>query len=269
MGVRVGNRLAGKVALVTGGASGIGRASAIRFGLEGAKVALNDINEAGLEEVVKTIRARGGEAIGLPGDVSNSSIVDGIVGTITDKWGRLDVLLNCAFFMTIGLIGDLTDDQWRSNYTVTLDGTFYTIRAALPHMRRQRGGSIINISSGGGIRQEVTIGPYCAAKRAILSLTETVAIEYGRDGIRCNAICPGPIATPPLLAFVSQMPGRPGKNSEEIYNEQLPMGRMGQPEEMANVALFLASDEASYVSGATIVADSGVAVRAASPKFDQ
>jgi len=265
----VGDRLAKKTALVTGGASGIGRASAIRFASEGARVAVNDINAAGLDEVVSTIRGQGGEAIAFPGDVSNSSVVDEIVETIARRWGRLDILLNCAFFMTIGLIGDLTDEDWRSNYTVTLDGTFFTIRAALRHMRSQHGGSIINISSGGGVRQEVTIGPYCAAKRAILSLTETVAIEYGRDGIRCNAICPGPIATPPLLAFVAQMPGRPGKNSADIYNDQLPMGRMGQPEEMANVALFLASDEASYVNGATIVADSGAAVRAASPKFDQ
>jgi meso-butanediol dehydrogenase/(S,S)-butanediol dehydrogenase/diacetyl reductase len=264
----VGDRLAGKTALVTGGGSGIGRASAVRFASEGAFVAVNDINEKGVRETVAMIEGAGGKAIAAPGDVSNSHVVNEIVETLVRRSGGVDVLLNCAFFMTVGLVGDLTDEQWRSNYTVTLDGTFYTMRAVLPHMKKQRGGSIINISSGGAVRQEVTIGPYCAAKRAILSITETVAIEYGREGIRCNAICPGPIATPPLLAFVAQMPGRPGKKAEEIYDEQLPMGRMGQPNEMANVALFLASDEASYVNGATIVADSGVAVRAASPKFE-
>ncbi len=264
----MGDRLKGRVALVTGGGSGIGRASALRFAAEGAKVAVNDINAAGVDEVVAAIRKSGEEAVPCIADVSDSGAVNRIVDDLITRWNRFDVLLNCAFYMTIGNIGDLTDEQWRSNYTVTLDGTFYTIRAALPHMRKQKKGAIINISSGGGIRQEVTIGPYCAAKRAILSLTETVAIEYGREGIRCNAICPGPIATPPLLAFVAQMPGRPGKNAEDIYNEQLPMGRMGQPEEMASVALFLASDEASYVNGATIVADSGVAARAASPKFE-
>ncbi len=264
----MGDRLVNKTAFITGAGSGIGRASAQRFAQEGAFVAVNDINVDGAKETVALIETAGGKAVAVPGDVSNSHFINETVETLVRKTGRIDVLLNCAFFMTIGLIGDLSDEQWRSNYTVTLDGTFYTIRAVLPHMKKQKGGSIINISSGGAVRQEVTIGPYCAAKRAILSITETVAIEYGRDGIRCNAICPGPIATPPLLAFVAQMPGRPGKNSDEIYNEQLPMGRMGRPDEMANVALFLASDEASYVNGATIVADSGVAVRAASPKFD-
>ena len=263
----MGDRLAGKVALVTGGGSGIGQASAVRFAREGAKVAVNDINVAGVEETLAKIKEAGGEGIAVIADVSNSAKVNEMVAEVVKKWGTVDVLLNCAFYMTIGATGEMSDEEWRSNFSVTLDGTFYCIRAVLPHMKKQKSGSIINISSGGGVRQEVTIGPYCAAKRTILSITETLAIENGKDNIRVNAICPGPIATPPLLAFVAQMPGRPGKNSAQIYDEQLPMGRMGRPDEMANVALFLASDEASYVNGATIVADSGVAVQAASPKF--
>lgn len=263
----MGDQLAGRVALVTGAGSGIGQASAVRFAREGAWVAVNDINETGVEETLSQIRSAGGEGMAVVADVSDSAKVNAMVDEVVAKWGTVDVLLNCAFFMTIGTMDTLTDEQWRSNFTVTLDGVFYCVRAVLPHMKKQKRGSIINISSGGGVRQEVTIGPYCAAKRTILSITETLAIENGRDGIRVNAICPGPIATPPLLAFVAQMPGRPGKGAEEVYNEQLPMGRMGRPDEMASVALFLASDEASYVNGATIVADSGVAVQAASPKF--
>ena len=115
------------------------------------------------------------------------------------------------------------------DYTVTLDGTFYTIRAALPYMRKQKKGAIINISSGGGIRQEVTIGPYCAAKRAILSLTETVAIEYGREGIRCNAICPGPIATPPLLAFVARCRAVPARMRRTFTMNNCRSAEWGNP----------------------------------------
>ena len=264
----MGDRLAGKVAIVTGGGSGIGQASCVKFASEGAKVAVNDINVAGIEETLAKVKAIGGEAIAIPADVSDSAAVNAMVQKVVDKWGTVDVLLNCAFYMTIGNIDTLTDEQWRSNFTVTLDGTFYTIRAVLPYMKKQGKGSVINISSGGGVRQEVTIGPYCAAKRTILSITETLAIENGKDGVRFNAICPGPIATPPLLAFVAQMPGRGGQSADEIYNAQLPMNRMGRPDEMASVALFLACDESSYVNGATIVADSGVAVRSGSPRFE-
>jgi meso-butanediol dehydrogenase / (S,S)-butanediol dehydrogenase / diacetyl reductase len=259
-------RIAGKVAVVTGGGSGIGRASALRFAAEGAKVVVNDLNGDAAGVVAKEIEAAGGVGVAFPADVSDSAQVDALIQEAVSRYGRLDVLMNCAFFMTIGTLDGLTDEEWRSNFSVTLDGTFYAIRAALVPMRAQRSGSIINVSSGAGVRSEITLAPYSAAKRAVLSLTETAAIENAEYGIRINAICPGPIATPPLLAFVDQMPGNEG--SLDRYYKQIPFGRLGKPEEMAAVALFLASDEASYVSGANFVADCGIAAKSASPKFE-
>lgn len=260
-------RIEGKVAVVTGGGSGIGRASALRFAAEGAKVVVNDLHADAANAVAKEIEAAGGVGSAHPADVSDSAQVDALIQDAVSRHGRLDVLMNCAFFMTVGTVDTLSDDEWRSNFSVTLDGTFFAIRAALRPMREQRSGSIVNVSSGAAVRSEITLAPYSAAKRAVLSLTETAAIENAEYGIRINAICPGPIATPPLLAFVDQMPGN-NQKSMDRYFAQIPFGRLGQPEEMANVALFLASDEASYVSGANFVADCGIAVKSASPKFE-
>ena len=260
-------RIEGKVAVVTGGGSGIGRASALRFAAEGAKVVVNDLNAAAANAVAKEITTARGVGVAHPGDVSDSAQVDALIADAVERYGRLDVLMNCAFFMTIGTLDALSDDEWRSNFAVTLDGTFYTLRAALKPMRKQRSGSIINVSSGAGVRSEITLAPYSAAKRAVLSLTETAAVENAEYGIRINAICPGPIATPPLLAFIDQMPGN-DRNSLDRYYKQIPFGRLGKPEEMAAVALFLASDEASYVSGANFVADCAISVKSASPHFE-
>jgi NAD(P)-dependent dehydrogenase (short-subunit alcohol dehydrogenase family) len=219
-------RIAGKVAVVTGGGSGIGRASAMRFAAEGASVLVNDLNGDAANAVAKEIVAIGGTAAAHPADVSDSAQVDALIDDAVSRYGSLDVLMNCAFFMTIGTLDTLSDEEWKSNFTVTLDGTFYTIRAALRPMRKQRSGSIINVSSGAGVRSEITLAPYSAAKRAVLSLTETAAIENAEFGVRINALCPGPIATPPLLAFVDQMPGN-DKGALDAYYKQIPFGRMG------------------------------------------
>jgi meso-butanediol dehydrogenase / (S,S)-butanediol dehydrogenase / diacetyl reductase len=254
-------RLKGKAALVTGAGSGIGRAIARRFAAEGAAVVVNDLVAESALRVVKEIEAANGRALPFPGDVSDPRQVEAAVRFAVAQLGRLDVLVNNAAAVLPGPIETLADDAWRRTQSVTLDGAFYGIRAALPVMAAQGGGAIINISSGAALAGEPGLGAYGAAKAALVNLTQTAAVENAARGVRINTILPGPIETPPLLAAVEATGGRAG------WERQIPCGRLGRPEEMAAVALFLASDEASYVHGAAIVADGGVAARTNSPRF--
>jgi NAD(P)-dependent dehydrogenase (short-subunit alcohol dehydrogenase family) len=254
-------RLANKVAIVTGAGSGIGRAVALRFAAEGARVVVNDVVADAAQRVAKEIEAAGGTALPCPGDVSDSNQVEALVRAATSRFGRLDVLVNNAAAVVPGPVEAISDADWKRTQSVTLDGVFFGIRAALPVMAAQGGGSIINVSSGAAVAGEPGLGAYGAAKAAVVNLTKTAAVENAARGVRVNCILPGPIETPPLLAAVEATGGRAG------WERQIPCGRLGKPEEMAAVALFLASDEASYVHGAAIVADGGVAARTNSPRF--
>jgi meso-butanediol dehydrogenase/(S,S)-butanediol dehydrogenase/diacetyl reductase len=254
-------RLAGKVAIVTGAGSGIGRAVALRFAAEGAKVIVNDLVADAAQRVAKEIEAAGGTAFPCPGDVSDSKHVEALVRAATSRFGRLDVLGNNAAAVVPGPVEAISDADWKRTQSVTLDGVFFGIRAALPVMAAQGGGSIINVSSGAAVAGEPGLGAYGAAKAAVVNLTKTAAVENAARGVRVNCILPGPIETPPLLAAVEATGGRAG------WERQIPCGRLGKPEEVAAVALFLASDEASYVHGAAIIADGGVAARTNSPRF--
>jgi meso-butanediol dehydrogenase / (S,S)-butanediol dehydrogenase / diacetyl reductase len=257
----MGERLRGKVSLVTGAGSGIGRAIALRFAAEGAAVVVNDIAAAAAERTAKEIEAASGRARAFPADVADARQVEAAVKFAIAQFGRLDVLVNNAAAVLPGPLETLSDDDWRRTMNVTLDGAFFGMRAALPVMAAQGGGAIINISSGAALGGEPGLGAYAAAKAAIVNLTRTAAVENAARGVRINTILPGPIETPPLLAAVEATGGRAG------WERQIPCGRLGRPEEMAAVALFLASDEASYVHGAAIVADGGVAARTNSPRF--
>ncbi len=257
----MGDRLRGKVAIVTGAGSGIGRATALRFAAEGAKLVVNDVNGEAAARVVKEIEAAGGSAVAFPADVADARAVEALVREATSRFGRLDVLVNNAAAVIPGPVEAIGDADWRRTQSVTLDGVFHGIRAALPVMAAQGGGSIINIASGAAVAGEPGLGAYGAAKAAVVNLTKTAAVENAARGVRVNTILPGPIETPPLLAAVEATGGRAG------WERQIPCGRLGRPEEMAAVALFLASDDASYVHGAAIVADGGVAARTNSPRF--
>jgi len=257
----MGDRLRGKVAIVTGAGSGIGRATALRFAAEGAKLVVNDVNGEAAARVVKEIEAAGGSAVAFPADVADARAVEALVREATSRFGRLDVLVNNAAAVIPGPVEAIGDADWRRTQSVTLDGVFHGIRAALPVMAAQGGGSIINIASGAAVAGEPGLGAYGAAKAAVVNLTMTAAVENAARGVRVNTILPGPIETPPLLAAVEATGGRAG------WERQIPCGRLGRPEEMAAVALFLASDDASYVHGAAIVADGGVAARTNSPRF--
>lgn len=257
----MGDRLRGKVAIVTGAGSGIGRATALRFAAEGAKLVVNDLDADAAGRVAKEIEAAGGIARAFPADVADPRQVEALVREATTRFGRLDVLVNNAAAVIPGPVETIADADWRRTQSVTLDGVFYGIRAAVPVMAAQGGGAIINIASGAAVAGEPGLAAYGAAKAAVVNLTKTAAVENAARGVRINTILPGPIETPPLLAAVEATGGRAG------WDRQIPCGRLGKPEEMAAVALFLASDEASYVHGAAIIADGGVAARTNSPRF--
>jgi NAD(P)-dependent dehydrogenase (short-subunit alcohol dehydrogenase family) len=259
----MGDRLAGKVAVVTAAGSGIGRACACRFGAEGAAVVVNDIRAEGAEEVVREIETTGGTAVAFVGDVSKPAEVDALMRDAIGRFGHLDVLLNNAASPLFGRVEDMTDDMWRFVFAVTLDATFYGLRAALPLMAAQGRGSIINTASAAGLGGIDGLAAYGAAKAAVLNLTRTAAIENAARNVRVNAICPGSIDTPPLRMFVDALPG-----GRTTFERQIPLKRIGLPEEIANVALFLASDESSYVTGAVLVADGGVVAGIGAPSIE-
>jgi len=243
-------RLEGKVAIVTGAASGIGAATARRFVAEGARVLVADIQDEAGEAVA---RALGGAAAYRHTDVTSLADLEAGVAFAVERWGGLDVIHNNAAATGGGYIGELDPAVWRSSLAVMLDAVFYGMRAAIPAMVRRGGGSIISTSSVEGLFGEVLAAPYCTAKAAIINLTRTVALEYGRRNIRANCICPGAVDTP-MLALMNQVSVR----SRDELAAQHALGRLLRPEEIASVAVFLASEESSAITGAAVVADGGL-----------
>jgi len=251
-------RVAGKVALVTGAASGIGRACAEVLAREGAVVVLTDL-QAG-EEVAAGIRAKGGKASFHRHDVTDEARWNAIVAETAKAHGRLDVLVNNAGIAVAGLVTDLTLDQWRHQMAVNVDGVFLGVKCALPLMRKTGKGSIINISSIAGLRGAANLSAYCASKGAVRLFTKSVALECAMmgDGIRCNSVHPGIIETPIWGQVV------PGTNEpldlDAMSAVRVPLRRKGVPEDIANAVLFLASEDSSYMTGEEMVVDGGMTV---------
>jgi NAD(P)-dependent dehydrogenase (short-subunit alcohol dehydrogenase family) len=251
-----GGRLAGKVVLVSGAAHGIGAACARRMAAEGARLWLNDVSPA-LEKLVPELRAAGAEVHGEVGDASDPQVVDAWVQSCVQAWGRVDVLYNNVGVSRNGLIGELSDTDWRDQQRLTLDTVFYATRAVLPHMVAAGRGSIVSMSSGAGIGGNYGLGGYAAAKAGVINLMETVAMEYGPHGVRANAVTPGPTATAPMLAWLAQQPG-----GLEKLVEGLDLRRLTEPEEVAEIVLWLASDESRSVTGTCVRSN----IRAASAR---
>jgi NAD(P)-dependent dehydrogenase (short-subunit alcohol dehydrogenase family) len=243
-------RLDGKVAVVTGGASGIGAATCRRFVAEGARVVVADLNDDAGESLARSL---GAQAAFRHTDVASLADVEAVVALAVERFGGLDVMHNNAAWSGGGYVHTIDPAAWDQSLQVMLTGVFYGMRAAIPAMLERGGGSIINTASIEGIVAEIMAAPYNTAKAGMINLSRTVAIEYGRKGIRSNCICPGVVDTPMAALLLSIAP----KPRAAVEAEHA-IGRLIRPEEIANVALFLASDESSAITGAAIVVDGGL-----------
>ncbi len=248
------DKLEGKVAIVTGGAAGIGKATALLFAEEGAKVIVADRDEENGRRVAEQIIRSGGKGIFLPVDVSRPDEVEAMVRTVVETYGRLDVLHNNA-----GVEGeraptaDCTLENWDRVIGINLRGVFLGMKYGIPAMVKQGGGSIINTASVAGLVGVANMPAYCASKGGIIQLTKAAALEYRAQGIRVNVICPGGVQTPMLERVGAATAG----NNEGQAGQAATGGRVGQPEEIARLALFLASDDSSYCNGAPFAIDGG------------
>ncbi|HAC18922.1 MAG TPA: glucose 1-dehydrogenase [Dehalococcoidia bacterium] len=245
-------RLEGKVAIISGGARGMGAAEAKLFAREGAKVIICDVLEDEGRQTEAEINEVGGDAVFVKLDVTSQDEWENAVNTAIERFGKLDILVNNAGIIVQSTIEDMTVELWDKVMDVNAKGVFLGTKTAIPHMKEAGGGSIVNISSISGIvgQDNVNAG-YNASKGAVRIFTKAAAVQYAKENIRVNSIHPGPIATPMTAE------GRADPERVALTAERTPLGRYGEPEEVANAVLFLASDEASYVTGSEIVVDGG------------
>lgn len=243
-------RLQGKVAFVTGGGSGIGAATAERFAQEGAVVVVCGRRRAPLDEVVGRIAAAGGRAEAVTADVSDEAGFTAALEAAAKRHGGLDILVNNAMAYTWGGIEEMTTADWHANFSTSVDGTFWGTRTAM-RLMKGRGGAIVNVSSICGTLGTPWMAGYSAAKAAIDNFSRAAAAEGAPHGIRVNVVIPAVVETPATAGMLADEGSR--RNTEKL----IPMGRVGQPAELANAILFLASDEASYITGASLPVDGG------------
>jgi len=252
---RLSRSVAGKVALVTGAASGMGRATAHLFADEGALVAVTDLDAAAVQKVVDEIEGAGGKAAGWAMDVTDTEAVDRVVGEAAERFGGLDIVVNNA---GIALFAPLDSDQFEKAWSVSLDvmltGQTRVIRAALPHLRRSDGGRIINIASTEALGATRYALAYTAAKTGVVGLTRSLALEFAREGITVNCVCPGPVQTGMTAAI-------PEEQKQEFARRRTALGRYADPEEVAHGTLNFALPASSFMTGAVLVVDGGVTVR--------
>ncbi len=256
-------RLEGKIAVITGAASGIGAATARRFRSEGASLMLADVNESGGRAVAEEL-GRGRAPVAFETvDVSDMAQVERLMQAAVDRFGRLDIVFNNAGVGAYGKSPDLDPAVWHQVIAVDLHSVFYGCRAAIPLLRKSGGGAIVNTASISGLFGDYGLSAYNAAKGAVVNYTRTLGIDHARENIRVNCVCPGPIDTA-LTGPVLAMPA-----AVEQYNQLIPMGRIGRADEVAAVVAFLASDDASYITAAAIVVDGGVTAATGQPNFSR
>ncbi|MGW4640816.1 SDR family NAD(P)-dependent oxidoreductase [Sphaerisporangium sp. NPDC004334] len=242
-----------RTVLVTGGGSGIGRAIARGFAREGAVVFVTGRRQAPLQETVRLIEAEGGRAAALTTDVTSSPDVAELIAEIVRRQGSLDIAVNNAGVLTLGQVADIDEDDWTRTLTGNATGVFLSMKHEIAAMRRQGSGVIVNVSSQVGAHKRVPgLGAYAASKAAVAALTRTAALEYIRDGIRINAVSPGPHDTP-----MSMRPGETEAGRADRMKQQLPIGRVGSLEEITSAVLWLASDDAAFTVGHDLVVDGG------------
>jgi len=255
-------RLLDKIALVTGASKGIGRAIAIAFAKEGANVVVNYFkSEDDANDVVKEINAMGGTAVPVRADVSKIDEVKAMVRRTIDQFGRIDILVNNAGVSTMGLLVDLTEQDWDYNMDVNAKGVFLCCQAVARHMMDRRYGKIINISSAAGKTGARFLSHYCASKFAVIGLTQSLALELAPYGINVNAVCPGYVETDMQSRELVWEAKLRGISSEEVkrgYLGSVPLGRLGKPEDVAKIVVFLASAQSDYMTGQAINVTGGI-----------
>ncbi len=245
--------LEGKAALVTGASSGIGRATALVFAREGAKVVVADVVVAGGEETVRLIKTVGGEAIFVKADVSKAAEVEAMVNTAVAAYGRLDCAHNNAGIEgAMSTTTDYAEEDWDRVIRINLKGVWLCMKSEIAQMLKQGGGAVVNTASGAGLVGLANMSAYVASKHGVIGLTKTAALEYAKAGIRVNAVCPGVIQTP----MVARVTGRQPQLAEALVAAE-PVGRVGQPEEIAEAVVWLCSEAASFVTGHAMAVDGG------------
>lgn len=247
-------KLKDRVAIITGAASGIGKAIALEFAKEGAKIVTVDIDEKLGNKTTEEIRKISNNTIFVKCDITKYEDCNQVIKNTVETFGRIDILVNNAGIYIPKRLVETSEEEWDRTFNINLKGTFLCTRFTLSIMEKQKNGVILNIASGLGIIPEIESAAYCTSKAALIHLTKILALDYARKGIRVNSICPGPIWTPLLTNLFSK------KHLETETADAVPMGRLGSPEEVAKVALFLASDDASYVTGAIYTVDGGESI---------
>lgn len=245
--------LDGKVAIVTGAAAGIGRATALRLAAEGARLGVADLDEERGAALVAEVEAAGSEAVFVRTDVSDEAQVDELVARTVERFGRLDIGVNNAGIEgETAAIADQTSETWQRVMAVNATGVFLCMRAQIPHLLAAGGGSIVNISSVAGLQGFAGSTPYVASKHAVIGMTKVAALDYAAAGIRVNAICPGVIATDMITRVLDEHP-----EMEPMLTGMEPVGRLGRPDEIADAVVWLCSDRSSFVTGHPLVVDGG------------
>ena len=257
-------RLAGKVALVTGSARGIGKGIALRFAAEGARVGILDLQADACQAVVDEIEAAGGSALAAAADISDVRQVEAAVGQLRDRYGTINVLVNNAAVMPVGALHETSLADFDRLLAVNLRGTYLVCGAVIPGMLAAGGGSIIHIASVTGIIGLPRLAAYSMTKGALIALTRAMSTDYAARGIRANSVSPGTIDSPMLHEFVAWQSDPEGLLRQ--YDAMHPLGRVGSIDDVANVCLFLASDEAGFVTGANYTVDGGISVKGEQPQ---